>query len=90
MAPITAVSPSSATNHPKNAVHAPFRPDVTVISANGPLGADSAVTCDSGEGPGTVLEGFTITGGTGTTFPPPVHQQQQEGGPHLHGGGCGT
>jgi hypothetical protein len=38
-------------------------PQVTIIAAqwNG-----SVVTCDSGEGPDTVLEGFTITGGSGT------------------------
>ncbi len=37
-------------------------PEVTIIDAQG---VGSVVTCDSGEGPGTVLEGFTITGGTG-------------------------
>ncbi len=41
---------------------------VTTISANGPLEANTVVTCESGEGPDTVLEGFTITGGTGTFF----------------------
>ncbi len=39
-------------------------PAVTVIDATGAGG--SAVTCTTGEGPGTVIEGFTITGGTGT------------------------
>ena len=38
--------------------------DVTTIDATG-LGG-SVVTCASGEGPNTVLDGFTITGGTGT------------------------
>ncbi len=35
-------------------------PRVTIIDAQG---AGSVVTCQSGEGPDTVLEGFTITGG---------------------------
>ncbi len=38
-------------------------PEVTIIDATG-LGSVSVVTCNSGEGPGTVLDGFTITGGT--------------------------
>ncbi len=38
-------------------------PEVTIIDAQ-QLG--SVVTCDNGEGPDTVLEGFTITGGSGT------------------------
>ncbi len=38
--------------------------DVTTIDATGVGG--SVVTCVSGEGPDTVLDGFTITGGTGT------------------------
>jgi len=38
--------------------------DVTTIDATGLNG--SVVTCASGEGPDTVLDGFTITGGTGT------------------------
>ena len=38
-------------------------PAVTIIDAQG---NGSVVTCASGEGPGTVLEGFTITGGSGT------------------------
>jgi hypothetical protein len=37
--------------------------DVTAIDAQG---AGSVVTCASGEGPDTVLEGFTITGGSAT------------------------
>jgi hypothetical protein len=43
---------------------------IIVRSSNGPgltrinaLGAGSVVTCQSGEGPSTVLEGFTLTGG---------------------------
>ncbi len=45
-------------------------PEVTIIDA-GPV-ADPGrgrpvVRCDTGEGPDTVLEGFTITGGTGNT-----------------------
>ena len=39
-------------------------PAVTTLDATG-LGA-SVVRCVSGEGPQTILEGFTITGGTGT------------------------
>jgi hypothetical protein len=38
--------------------------DVTTIDATGIGG--SVVTCFSGEGPDTVLDGFTIAGGTGT------------------------
>ncbi len=38
--------------------------DVTTIDATGIGG--SVVTCASGEGPNTILDGFTITGGTGT------------------------
>ena len=44
-------------------------PDVTIIDAQQ---TGTVVTCDGGEGPGTVMEGFTITGGIGTlleTFP---------------------
>jgi parallel beta-helix repeat protein len=40
-------------------------PDVTTIDANG-LNS-SVVTCNSGEDVNTILEGFTITGGSGTT-----------------------
>lgn len=42
-------------------------PDVTTIDSTGLN--DSVVKCISGEGPDTVLEGFTITGGTGTLLP---------------------
>ncbi|MHC4383963.1 MAG: right-handed parallel beta-helix repeat-containing protein [Planctomycetota bacterium] len=42
-------------------------PEVTIIDAQQ---AGTVVTCDSGEGPDTVLEGFTVTGGTGTFFNP--------------------
>ncbi|MCZ6543318.1 MAG: hypothetical protein O6768_06600, partial [Planctomycetota bacterium] len=38
-------------------------PEVTIIDAGGDLGAGSVVTCDAAEGPGSVLQGFTITGG---------------------------
>src|SRR3972149_2052182 len=38
--------------------------EVTTIDATGIGG--SVVTCASGEGPDTVLDGFTMTGGTGT------------------------
>jgi len=41
-------------------------PEVTVISADGPRGADTAVTCTSGEQADTILDGFTLTDGTGT------------------------
>ncbi|MHC5005781.1 MAG: right-handed parallel beta-helix repeat-containing protein [Planctomycetota bacterium] len=37
-------------------------PEVTIIDAHG---VGTVVVCDSGEGPGTVLQGFTITGGVG-------------------------
>jgi parallel beta-helix repeat protein len=38
-------------------------PAVTTIDANGIAGANHVVQCVSGEGPDTILEGFTITGG---------------------------
>ncbi|MCH8342482.1 MAG: hypothetical protein IH983_00660 [Planctomycetes bacterium] len=38
-------------------------PDITVIDATGLF--DSVVKCNSGEGPKTILDGFTITGGFG-------------------------
>jgi hypothetical protein len=41
-------------------------PDVTIINAGGEQVTGSVVTCDSGESAESVLEGFTITGGTGT------------------------
>ena len=44
-------------------LHSSDGPGVTVIDSQ-QMG--SVVTCDSGEGPDTVLEGFAITGGTGT------------------------
>ncbi len=34
-------------------LHSSDGPEVTIISANGPVGDDSAVTCDSGEGSNT-------------------------------------
>ena len=37
-------------------------PEVTIIDGTG-LGLVSVVTCNSGEGSGTLLDGFTITGG---------------------------
>jgi len=49
------------------AVRSSGRADVTTIDATGIGG--SVVTCASGEGPGTVFDGFTITGGTGTADP---------------------
>ena len=42
--------------------------DVTIIDAPGGPFAGSVVTCDSGEGPDTVLEGFTLTSGKGTVI----------------------
>jgi hypothetical protein len=41
-------------------------PAVTTIDATGITAPVSVVTCTSGEGSGTILEGFTITGGSGT------------------------
>ena len=45
-------------------------PELTIIDA-GPVAdpgtGKPVVRCDSGEGPDTVLKGFTITGGTGDT-----------------------
>ncbi|MHC4826178.1 MAG: choice-of-anchor Q domain-containing protein [Planctomycetota bacterium] len=54
-------------------------PDVTTINAQG---AGSVVTCTSGEGSGTVLDGFTITGGTGTyvEMPPDSGEFLEVGG----------
>ncbi|MCH8006889.1 MAG: hypothetical protein IH888_11770 [Planctomycetes bacterium] len=48
-------------------VRSSLGPGVTTIDGTGLN--DSVVKCISGEGPGTVLEGFTVTGGTGTVFP---------------------
>jgi hypothetical protein len=42
-------------------LHSSNGPQVTFIDA---VGNGSVVTCDNGEGPATVLEGFTITGGS--------------------------
>ena len=38
-------------------------PEVTAIDAGGLLYVGSVVTCEGGEGPDTVLQGFTVTGG---------------------------
>ncbi len=38
-------------------------PEVTIIDAQG---LETVVICQSGEGPDTVLDGFTITGGNGS------------------------
>ncbi len=43
-------------------------PEVTTIDAEG---MGTVVTCESGEVQDTVLDGFTVTGGTGTLFEPP-------------------
>ncbi len=40
----------------------------TIINGGG---SGSVVTCDSGEGPGTVLKGLTMAGGTGTSVENP-------------------
>jgi predicted outer membrane repeat protein len=47
-------------------LHSTDGPEVTIIDAAYPDPPMSVVTCVNGEGPNTVLEGFTITGGTGT------------------------
>ncbi len=44
-------------------LHSSDGAEVTTIDAQG---TDTVVTCMSGEGPGTVLDGFTLTGGTGS------------------------
>jgi hypothetical protein len=46
-------------------LHSSDGADVTIIDATD-LGEVSVVTCATGEGPDTVLEGFTVTGGEGT------------------------
>ncbi len=56
---------------------------VTIIDAAG-MGQVSAVACTSGEGPGTVLNGFTLTGGTGTDPGP----GQLSSSTYLVVGGC--
>ena len=48
-------------------VRSSFGPGVTTIDGTG--SNDSVVKCISGEGSSTLLEGFTVTGGTGTVFP---------------------
>ncbi len=57
--------------------------DVTTIDASGIGG--SVVTCVNGEGPDTVLEGFTIKGGTGTNLGGEI-----SGGGMLNSGGSPT
>ena len=52
-------------------LHSSSWAEVTTIDAGGDLGAGSVLTCESGEGSDTVLEGFAITGGSGTGFPLP-------------------
>jgi len=48
------------------AVKSSSGPEVTILDASG---IDTSVaTCRSGEGPDTVLEGFTLTGGTGQVW----------------------
>ena len=42
-------------------LHSSNGPDVTTIDAQG---TGTVVTCESGEGPGTIFDGFTITGGS--------------------------
>jgi nitrous oxidase accessory protein NosD len=44
--------------------------DVTTIDGNK---TGSVVTCKSGEGPDTVLDGFTITNGSGSVVDPPFY-----------------
>ncbi|MHC4765614.1 MAG: hypothetical protein ACYTF2_10945 [Planctomycetota bacterium] len=57
----------------------------TIIDAQG---AGSTVTCASGEGADTTLEGFTITGGTGTLVDmPSVPEDVRAGGGMLNLGG---
>jgi len=47
-------------------VRSALGPDVTIIDGGA---AGSVVVFDSGEGPGSVLDGFTLTNGTGTVDP---------------------
>jgi hypothetical protein len=57
----------------------------TVIDAQG---AGSTVTCAGGEGADTTLEGFTVTGGTGTLVAmPSVPEEVRAGGGMLNLGG---
>ena len=47
-------------------------PDVTIVHAGrvpDPGTGKPVVRCDKGEGPNSVLDGFTLTLGTGATFP---------------------
>jgi predicted outer membrane repeat protein len=48
-------------------LYSEFGPDVTVIDATGI--DSSTITCSSGEGPQTIIEGFTVTGGTLDEWP---------------------
>ncbi|MCH8147514.1 MAG: right-handed parallel beta-helix repeat-containing protein, partial [Planctomycetes bacterium] len=60
-------------------------PSVTTIDATGvadPGDGLPVVRCDSGEGPDTVLDGFTITGGTGQTI---LGSESQGGGMYNNG-----
>jgi hypothetical protein len=60
-------------------------PETTVIDAQG---MGSTVTCAAGEGADTTLEGFTITGGTGTLVDmPSVPEDVRAGGGMLNLGG---
>jgi hypothetical protein len=62
-------------------------PEVTTIDGSGC--GNSVVICAGGEGPDTVLEGFTITGGSGNTTlpldPPPSMRIPVGGGMTIHG-----
>ena len=58
-------------------------PEVTTIDANGIAGAYHVVQCISGEGPGTILEGFTITGGNANG---PDPNDRRGGGMFNYGG----
>ncbi|MFQ5500812.1 MAG: right-handed parallel beta-helix repeat-containing protein [Phycisphaerae bacterium] len=51
-------------------LHSEQGPAETTIDATGLSG--TVVTCNTGEGPTTVIRGFTITGGTGTVLGPIV------------------
>ncbi|MHC4064550.1 MAG: right-handed parallel beta-helix repeat-containing protein [Planctomycetota bacterium] len=54
------------------------------------LGVGSVVTCDSGEGPDTKMEGFTITGGTGSWCCGPLGPHRISGGGMLNNGSSPT
>jgi len=66
-------------------LHSSDGPDVTVIDATGLN--DCVVKCISGEGPNTLLDGFTISGGNGTDveFSPGVFVRGG-GGMYISGG----